>query len=342
MITEIEEYKKSKVVVGEKLQKLNSYIPQTAQSVILITDENVGALYSDLFPDYPVITIGTGEKIKTQETVDFIAESMLNLGADRHTFLVGIGGGVVCDITGFVASIYMRGIDFGYVPTTLLSQVDASVGGKTGINFKGFKNIIGVFSQPQFVLCDVNLLVSLPEEEVKSGLIEIVKHSIINDPTKFGFIRSNINKILAIDIPTLEYLIIQSVRIKIKVVTEDEKEKGERKKLNLGHTIGHAIESISGISHGFAVAIGLVLTARISHLSGFCSQETVDEITMLISSLQMATTSDIGLSELIQAIQKDKKKSLDTVDFIAIKSIGEVFIHPITFRELEKNIKAVR
>ncbi len=342
MITEIEEYKKSKVVIGERLQNLTHYIPQTAQSVILITDENVGELYSDLFPDYPVITIGTGEKIKTQDTVDFIAESMLNLGADRHTFLVGIGGGIVCDITGFVASIYMRGINFGYVPTTLLAQVDASVGGKTGINFKGFKNMIGVFSQPQFVLCDVNLLVSLPEVEVKSGLMEIVKHSVINDPAKFNYINSNIEKILAINIPTLEYLIVQSVRIKTKVVEADEREKGERKKLNLGHTIGHAIESILGIPHGFAVAIGMVLTARISHLSGFCSQETVDEITMLVSSLQMATSTDIELSELVQAIQKDKKKSLGSVDFIAIKSIGEVFIHPITFQELEKNIKAVR
>lgn len=342
MITEITEYKKSKVLIGERLANLAKYIPENAKSVVLITDVNVGSLYGNQFPAYPVITIQTGEKIKTQKTVDFIVHELLNIGADRHTFIVGIGGGIVCDITGYVASIYMRGLDFGYVSTTLLSQVDASIGGKTGINYQSYKNMIGVFSQPKFVICDVNLLKSLPEQEVKSGLIEIIKHAILSDQNKFEYITNNLEKILAVDIPTLEHLITKSVKIKTAIVTQDEREKGERKKLNLGHTIGHAIESITGVPHGYAVAIGLVMTAKISEQAGGCSKETAVKITRLIEWLQIPIDTEIETKDLIERIQKDKKKKMGKVDYIAIKRIGEVFIHPMSFLELEKNIDAVR
>lgn len=342
MITEIIDYKKSKVLIGERLANVTKYIPKGTQSVVLITDINVKRIYGREFPNYPVITIQTGEKIKTQETIDSIIEQMLSLGADRHTFIIGIGGGIVCDISGFVASIYMRGILFGYVSTTLLSQVDASIGGKTGINFRGYKNTIGVFNHPQFVLCDVTLLKSLSEKEIKNGLIEIVKHAIINDANEFSFIENNLEKILSIDIPTLKQLITRSIKIKATIVTQDEREKDERKKLNLGHTVGHAIESIAGLPHGYAVAIGLVITVKISHLSGFCSHKTVSKITNLITTLQLSTKTDIKTNRLIEVIQKDKKKRMNTVDFIAIKSIGNVVINPISFLELEQNIEAVR
>ena len=342
MIIKIKDYDKSKVLIGERLENAVNYIPKNTQSVVIITDVNVHRIYGNKFPDYPVIIIQTGEKIKTQETVDFIVNKLLNLGADRNTFILGIGGGVVCDITGYVSSIFMRGLDFGYVSTTLLSQVDASIGGKTGINFNGYKNMIGVFSQPQFVLCDVNLLTSLPKEEVKSGLMEIVKHTIINTPAQFDFIVDNLEKILAIDIPILQNLIASSVQIKTTVVMQDEKEKGERKKLNLGHTIGHAIESIEGIPHGYAIAIGLVMAAEVSEKLGFCSKETVNKITNLIASLQMATSTNIETKHIIEAIKKDKKKSMDNIDFIAINNIGDVFIHPISFIELEQKIEAIR
>lgn len=341
MITEIIDYKKSKVLIGERLANVTKYIPNGTQSVILITDVNVEKMYRKEFPDYPVITIQTGEKIKTQKTIEFIIDEMLTLGADRHTFIVGIGGGIVCDISGYVASIFMRGIAFGYVSTTLLSQVDASIGGKTGINFRGYKNMIGVFSQPQFVLCDINLLASLPEEEIKSGLIEIVKHAIINDVTEFNYIEDNLEKILAIDIPTLKHLITRSVQIKAAIVTQDERERGERKKLNLGHTIGHAIESIAEIPHGYAVAIGLIMTAKISHQSGFCSDKTLYKITNLINTLQLSTTTNIETSRLIEVIQKDKKKRMSTIDFIAIRSIGDVCINSVSFLELEQSIEAI-
>jgi 3-dehydroquinate synthase len=336
MISRVQDYDKSVVVIGERLKNVGSYIPDNTSSIVLITDVNVERIYGSEFPYYPVITIQTGEIIKTRATVDFIVEELLKLEADRHTFIVGIGGGIVCDITGYVASVFMRGLDFGYVSTTVLSQVDASIGGKTGINFNRYKNIMGVFSHPRFVICDVDLLKSLPKEEVKSGVIEIVKHAIISDPDLFDYIQVNLKNILKVNLPTLKYLITKSVKIKVGIVSKDVRENGIRKKLNLGHTIGHAIESIEGISHGSAVAIGLVLAAKVSMKLGFCSPESVNQIIQLIESFDMATYTNIETKLLIKAIKKDKKKNLNKVDFILIKEIGEVVIHPISFRELER------
>lgn len=247
MITSPNNYNKSKVLIGERLGNLTNYLPDSASSIIIITDEHIENLYGQKFPDYSTITIGTGEKVKTQKTVDHIINELIKLGGDRHTYLVGIGGGVVCDLTGFVASIYMRGISFGYVSTTILSQVDASIGGKTGINFNGYKNMVGVFSQPDFVICDIQVLKSLPVLEVKNGLAEIIKHGIISNPDILHYIKDDLNKILEKDVPSLEKLISMAIQVKADIVTIDTKEKSERKKLNLGHTIGHAIESIKGI-----------------------------------------------------------------------------------------------
>ena len=254
----------STILVGEKLKNLRKYIP--AEKAVIITDANVKHFYQKNFPPYDVITIGTGEKIKNLDTVRYIYGKLVELEADRSTFIIGIGGGIVCDIAGFVASTYLRGVRFGFVSSTLLSQVDASVGGKNGVNFEGYKNIIGVFNQPQFVICDLNLLNTLPKKEVLYGLAEVVKHAAIGDMDLFTYLDDHYQKALTLDTGVIERLVYDSVVIKSAIVNRDEKEKGERRKLNFGHTFGHAVEKTTGVPHGEAVSIGMVM-ASVSFIS---------------------------------------------------------------------------
>ena len=183
----------SRIVVGESLGNIEKYLPHNR--VIIITDGNVSSQYKDKFPGFPVITISTGENAKTLDTISEITDEFINLGIDRGSFILGIGGGVVCDIAGFAASIFMRGLGFGYVSTTLLSQVDASVGGKTGVNFQGYKNMLGSFRQPEFVLCDINMLKTLPEQDYRSGFAEVVKYGVIKDRELFNCLSNHPDEI---------------------------------------------------------------------------------------------------------------------------------------------------
>ncbi|MBL7173905.1 MAG: 3-dehydroquinate synthase, partial [Desulfobacteraceae bacterium] len=220
----------STILVGESIRSLKKYAP--LERMVVITDENVRRHYQKDFPSCEVIEIGSGEKVKTLESVKEIYQRLIEIEADRSSFIVGIGGGVVCDITGFVASTYMRGVAFGFVSTTLLSQVDASVGGKNGVNLGGYKNMVGVFNQPQFVICDINLLKTLPEKELLSGFAEIVKHAVIGDPHLFSYIQENYKKGFLLDTGVINKLVSDSIVIKSSIVNRDEKEKGERRKLN--------------------------------------------------------------------------------------------------------------
>jgi len=334
---EISNYTNSKILLDASLNQVLNQIPEAYHNaVVIITDTNVFQFHGDQFPTVPVITIGLTEKIKTQATVDFIIEELLKIGVDRHWYLVGIGGGIVCDITGYVASIYMRGLRFGYVPTSLLAQVDASVGGKTGINFQGYKNMIGVFIQPDFVLCDFDVLKTLPIQEVKNGLIEAIKHGMISSPDLFDFIESNVEGILTLNPEDIQCIVGNSVRIKSTIVSEDEFEKGERKKLNLGHSYGHAIESLSGMSHGAAVAIGLVKAVKLSIEKGYCSSETLERLMALLVRLEMDTESAFPLERIVQYMEKDKKRNIDLIDFIFIQTIGRTFVKGIPFDQLLK------
>lgn len=211
----------SRILVGESLSNVNKYLPH--ENVVIITDENVHRLYKDKFPDYPVITIGTGEKIKTLDSVAEITDELIRLGVDRGSFILGIGGGVVCDITGFVASIYMRGVDFGYVSSTLLSQVDASIGGKTGVNFGGYKNMLGLFRQPEFVLCDTNMFETLNEKDYRSGFAEVVKYGVIKDPELFKYLSDHTDEIEKREPGFLAKIVGDSVKIKAEVVRKEDR-----------------------------------------------------------------------------------------------------------------------
>ncbi len=331
--------KKSRVHVGESIKNLGNHLPPGR--LIIITDENVKRLYGDQFPDAPVITIGMGEKIKTLATCQAIYDQFIRYQADRTTFILGIGGGIVCDITGFAASTYMRGLPFGFVSTTLLSQVDASVGGKNGVNFQGYKNMVGLFCQPDFVICDMDLLKTLPPQEISNGLAEIVKHGLIQDDVMFSYIEDNKTKVLTLDHEVITRLVTDSVKIKARVVTADEKEAGERRKLNFGHTIGHALESILQEGHGRAVSMGMAAAARFSRMRGLLSETDENRIIRLLSDLGLPVTHDVAPQEVAQTMTMDKKRESDRIHFVFLTNIGSCRVESIKLSEVNKFIQQI-
>ncbi|MBI5579633.1 MAG: 3-dehydroquinate synthase [Deltaproteobacteria bacterium] len=324
--------RKSTVLVGERLQQLGRYLP--AGRTVIITDENVLRFHGKEFPAFPVLRIGTGEGVKTLDTVRGLYQSLVALEADRSTFLVGIGGGIVCDVAGFTAATFMRGLRFGFVATTLLAQVDASVGGKNGVNLEGYKNLVGSFSQPEFVLCDLQFLRTLPEPEVVNGMAEIAKHAMIADAAMFAFIEANADRALALDPPVVERLVRDSVRIKGAVVDRDEHEAGERRMLNFGHTFGHALEKAGRFSHGEAVSIGMALAAAISVRRGRLSAAACDRILRLFKLLHLPCAASIDLRRLADAIRRDKKRAGDTIHYVLLDDIGKAAVEEIGIDEL--------
>jgi len=328
----------SKIIINESLENLNQYVP--ANRVVIITDYNVSLYYRSHFPGWDVVEIGTGEKIKTLDTVQYIYKKLVAREIDRSCFIVGIGGGIVCDIAGFVASTYMRGLPFGFVSTTLLSQVDASVGGKNGVNFQGYKNMIGVFNQPSFVICDPAMLKTLPKKELLCGFAEIVKHAVIGDRAHFDFLEKYYKEALEMDEEVLARLIYDSIIVKSSIVQRDEKEKGERRKLNFGHTYGHALEKSIGIPHGEAVSIGIVFAANLSVRRNLLPLEEAVKIRRLLERLHLPTKTTANKEKIWDAIKKDKKKQGQGIHFVLLKTIGEAVIEEISLEELEEVIES--
>ncbi len=325
----------SKVLIGERLVNLSQYLPADTQTILLV-EEHVEALYSAQLKSYTCITVPCGEENKVISTVERLVIQLLNIGADRSTFLVGIGGGITGDITGFTASIFMRGVGFGLVSTTLLSQLDASVGGKNGVNLQGYKNMLGTFNQPEFVICDQEMLKTLPEREFRAGLAELVKAALIADASLFTYIKQNRDRILSRDLILLEELIGRGVTIKAAIVRQDERETGERRKLNLGHTFAHAIEKHSSLNHGEAVSVGLVIAASISQKLGLLTEQDVLEIKNLLALFNLPVETEIPKDLLLDAIQKDKKKQGDSIRYILMKGIGSVEVRKISFNDLSQ------
>jgi 3-dehydroquinate synthase len=324
----------SVIFVGEKIENICRYL-QEGRTVV-ITDANVRRLHGDRFPEAPVLSIGSGEAAKTLETAQDLYETLLGLEADRSTFILGIGGGIVCDVTGFVASTYMRGLRFGFVATTLLAQVDASVGGKNGVNLEGYKNLVGTFNQPEFVLCDLTLLQTLPEAEMVNGMAEIVKHALIADAGLFAFLEGHVPQALSLDPAAVERLVRDSVVIKSGVVGRDERETGERRKLNLGHTFGHALEKVSGMTHGEAVSVGMVLAAAVSVRKGRLADASFDRLTRLLRSLRLPCRAVADPGRVVEAVLRDKKRQADTLHFVLLDDIGKAVVEPIPIAELKQ------
>jgi len=323
---------KSTILIDEQLKNLNKYV--TADKAVIITDETVYHHYHNDFPEWDIILIGQGEKIKNLDTAAIIYERLVQLEADRSTFIVGVGGGIVCDIAGFIASTYMRGLKFGFVSSTLLSQVDASVGGKNGVNFKGFKNMVGVFNQPEFVICDTGLLKTLPEKEILCGIAEIIKHAAIADADLFAFLEREYKRALKLDTDVITKLVLDSIIIKSTIVNSDETERGERKKLNFGHTFGHAIEKTKGLPHGEAVSIGMAIAADFSVREGLLSAKGAERLSDLIKNMKLPVSFQGDDTEIFETLQKDKKKDGSNIHFVFLNDIGSCVIRKISLSNI--------
>lgn len=288
------------------------------------------------------VEIPEGETHKTLQDAQTIYDYLIENQYDRNTLLVALGGGVIGDLTGFVAATFLRGVPCIQVPTTLLSQVDSSVGGKTAVNHPKGKNLIGAFYQPRLVAIDLDTLRSLPPDEFRAGMAEVIKYGVIEDPELFVFLQQNSEKILAQDTACLETIIETSCAIKAKVVERDERESSYRMVLNFGHTIGHAVEALTGYSrfkHGEAVAIGMVYAAKLSCQLGQCSEEVVQKIEALVEQFDLPSRlPEFSASEYIETMYRDKKAHDKNIRFILVKDIGTV---EIVNRVIETDIQKV-
>ena len=333
----------SSILIGETIANVGNYLPSTG--VYVLTDKKVEHLYGHHFAAYPSFTIGQGEEHKTLQTVETIYRWLLENNADRSSFILAVGGGLVCDVAGYVASTFMRGIKFGFVSSTLLSQIDASVGGKNGVNLDGFKNIIGTFNQPKFVICDPNMLTTLDERDYRSGLAEAVKHTLIADAEMFSFIEENSEKLLARDADTVSRVVENSVNIKTRIVSMDERETGERRKLNLGHTWGHAVEKTTQLPHGESVSIGLAFAAKLSNRYGLMNENEVQRLLRLLNKLGLPTSVSLDKQKAYSYMLKDKKKEMSSIHFILMEGIGSAKIELLStkllhdhFNEMEASL----
>ncbi len=305
------------------------------ENAVIITDRNVAELYEDRFSGIKKVVIEGGEANKTLNTVWHIYENLLKFGCERNTFIIGIGGGIVCDIAGFVASTYLRGVPFGFVATTLLAQVDAAIGGKNGVNYCGYKNIIGTINQPEFVICDLSTLKTLPVLELRNGMAELIKHALIGDRGLFFEIEKNRDAFIDLNFEQIESLICKSLNVKVGIVSKDETEKGERRRLNFGHTYGHAIELSTGLRHGEAVSIGMMLEAELSISRGLLSKEELIGIKNLLSFFGLPVTMHNNHKDMIMdAISKDKKREGDGIYSILLKGIGNAVVEKVKLNEI--------
>lgn len=319
----------------EKLKELG----YKNRKICIVTDSNVGKLYLDeligLLDSISVlctsITFDAGESSKNTDTVGMVYEHLILNAFDRKDILIALGGGVVGDLTGFTAATYLRGIDFIQVPTSLLSQVDSSIGGKTGVDFMQYKNMVGSFYMPKLVYMNLSVLNTLPSQQKSSGMGEIIKHGLIKNEAYFSYINENFSKIRALNMEILEELVYGSCEIKRQVVENDPKEQGERALLNFGHTIGHAIEKLSNFSlyHGECVALGMVGAGYISWRLGNITKEELEKIEKTIESYELpirlphfSHTSE----EILAATKLDKKMEAGKVKFIILNSIGNAGI----------------
>jgi 3-dehydroquinate synthase len=332
--------KDSILLIGEHLKNAGRYI--SGDRTVVITDANVRGYFHKDFPAGEIISIGTGEVIKNLDTVKTLYGKLVELSADRSTFVIGIGGGVVCDICGFVASTYMRGMRFAYIPTTLLAQVDASVGGKTGVNLGGYKNLVGVFNQPEFVLCDFDLLKTLPVAEMLSGFAEIVKHAVIADGQLFDFLEKNYKKAIELDPAVIEKLVYESLVIKSTIVNADEREKGERRKLNFGHTFGHAIEIAAGVNHGEAVSAGMLMASALSVEKGFLTEAEHQRLKTLLEKIGLPAGLRVNKESVLDALGKDKKREGEAIHFVLLNAIGKASVVEISLNGLRESIESGR
>ncbi len=321
--------------LGNDITELN-----LGRKCVVITDDKVGQLYAEQVvnslakANYVVgeIRLPQGEENKSLPNVERCYHEMLSLGLDRKSFVVALGGGVIGDLAGFAASTFMRGIPFIQVPTTLLADVDASTGGKTGVNLREGKNLVGAFHQPRGVFIDIDTLKTLEKRDLLSGFVEVLKHSLIRDAEFYSFLKEDFEKIMKIDARTMENTVSRSCVIKARIVEADERETGSRALLNFGHTVGHAIESLSvemgrPYRHGEAVAIGMAAALELSVRSDYMNEGDMRDVLDFMSACGLPVSCDfIDPEKVVARMKADKKILDDKLRMVLLKRIGEPFI----------------
>lgn len=315
---------------------LNSNYSQLLQlappsKVVLITDEQVYHLYAHLFQNYRILIVPGGEESKSLNTVSQLAAKLAAFDADRQTQLIGIGGGMVTDITGFLAGIYMRGLPFGFVPTTLLGMVDASIGGKNGVNCGLYKNMLGLVRQPSFILFDSSFLETLSQQEWSNGFAEIIKYACIRDSNLFHELSERGFSEYRSGSAQLNNLIARCVAHKNEVVLEDEYEQNLRKTLNFGHTAGHAFETTYRLPHGYAVGLGMIVALIASEKKYGLGSEIRTQLKRLLAKYGLPTRQQIDVEKVMSVLRHDKKKNKEHIDFILLREIGIAQIEPLSF-----------
>ena len=322
------------------------------RKVCIITDSNVAPLYlnevaeicSTVTSKVSSFVFEAGETNKNLSVIEKIYEKLIKEKFDRKDFLIALGGGVTGDMTGYAAATYLRGISFIQLPTTLLSQVDSSIGGKTGVDFLQYKNMVGAFHQPMFVYMNLNTLNSLNHREMCAGMAEVIKHGLIKDKTYYEWIKEHASQILSKEYTTLETMIYKSCLIKGEVVERDPKEQGERALLNYGHTVGHAIEKLMDFRwlHGECVGLGSIISAAISYNKGWISEQDFEDIKQTILSFDLPLKIvDIQINDILEATKSDKKMDGGKVKFILLKSPGNAIIYKeLTDQEILEGIGA--
>lgn len=302
------------------------------ENTLIVVDEKVFQLHAQRFEGWHCYVVKSGEAHKTLATVEAIVEQAMALELDRSATLLACGGGMVCDITGFAASIYMRGVKSIYIPTTLLAMVDAAIGGKTAVNKGLVKNLMGTFYEPHTILYDLSFLATLLDKEWRNGRAEMVKHYCIAPNMA---VNTTINLVALQDAPLFTQLEIikESAAFKQSIIAADPHEKGQRKLLNFGHTIGHAIETLYGLDHGEAIAIGMVSAAYLSRLIlGF---DGVESLVLLLIKIGLPTSGVFDVEQIAQQIRWDKKRNKQVVDFILLENWGSAVVHPIPIDALQ-------
>ncbi len=327
------------ILIGRALLgRIAEFIPNPPRRAVLVTNPEINRLYGKIACDSlnaagiqtGCVEIPEGESHKTIEDLGRIYDFLLENSYDRQTLLIALGGGVIGDMTGFAAATFQRGVPYVQIPTTLLSQVDSSVGGKTAVNHPAGKNMIGAFYQPRAVIADLDTLQSLPADEFRCGLAEIIKYGVIEDPALFSYLEANVGPILNQDTDSLAHIIETSCAIKARVVEKDEHESKYRMVLNFGHTLGHAIEALTGYrqyKHGEAIAMGMVFAAKLSCFLGQCDEPVVRRIEALVEQYGLPVkVPQFDAEAYIDAMRRDKKAHDSHIRFILVKAIGEVEI----------------
>lgn len=341
------------IVIGSHAMSSTAHLEQAiaGNTVLIVTNTIVGPLYAGALAEtlrglnktVHIHTLPTGEQYKNLETLNTIFDALLQNQCDRKTTIVALGGGVVGDMAGFAAASYMRGVPFIQVPTTLLSQVDSSVGGKTGINHPLGKNMIGAFYQPQLVLADLGSLATLPQNELAAGLAEVIKHGAIYDAQFFDWLEANMSQLVARDEAALTHAIVRSCEIKAEVVAQDEREGGLRAILNFGHTFGHAIETGMGYGawlHGEGVGVGMILAADLSCRLGMLAASEVVRIRNVVQAAGLPIEPPkLGVDAMLELMKLDKKSDAGQIKFILLDGMGKHKIQAVPEDVLRDTLK---